>query len=162
MTEKDMFLKTWEMELPITIKVLKAYPADRLDYKPHEKNRTARDLAWIFVGEQSMIDMALKGKLEFGPTPPAPKTMDEIIAALDQVTKANMAKVKAMSEENFNSMIEFPVGPGKVAPMRKADIFWLTIMDAVHHRGQMSVYIRLAGGKVPAMYGPSADENWGM
>jgi uncharacterized damage-inducible protein DinB len=38
--------------------------------------------------------------------------------------------------------------------------FWLAVMDAVHHRGQMSVYIRLAGGKVPSIYGPTADEPW--
>jgi len=161
MTEKDMFIQTCEHEFPITMKLLKAYPADRLDYRPHEKSRTARDLAWIFAGEQGVIDMCLKGKIDFsGPMPPPPKTMNEILTGYEQVYKANLGKVKAMSEADYNSMIGFPSGPGKMMQMRKADVLWMTVMDAVHHRGQMSVYIRLAGGKVPSIYGPTADEPW--
>jgi uncharacterized damage-inducible protein DinB len=161
MTEKEMFLQTWGQEFQTTVKVLKAYPQDRLDYRPHEKSRTARELAWIFTGEQAMVDMTLKGKIDFsGLEPPAPKTMGEILTAYENVTKANMQKVKAMSEDDFNSMISFPVAPGKMMDLRKADVLWMTVMDAVHHRGQMSVYIRLAGGKIPSIYGPTADEPW--
>ena len=159
MSEKEMFLQTWEHEYPITVKVLKAYPADRLDYRPHEKNRSGRELAWIFVGEQGVVDMAVKGKIDFtAPGPPPPNTMAEILAAYENITKANMQKVKAMSDADYNSQITWPVGAGKTVNMRKADVLWITVMDAVHHRGQMSVYIRLAGGKVPSIYGPSADE----
>jgi uncharacterized damage-inducible protein DinB len=161
MTEKEMFVQTWEQEFQTTVKVLKAYPGDRLDYRPHEKNRSARELAWIFAGEQGVVDMAVKGKIDFSqPGPPPPKTMGEILSAYENITKANMQKVKAMSEADYNSMIGFPVGPGKMMNMRKADVLWMTVMDAVHHRGQMSVYIRLAGGKVPSIYGPTADEPW--
>lgn len=161
MSEKEMFIQTCMQEFAITQKVLKAYPADRLDYRPHEKSRTARDLAWIFAGEQGVVDMTLKGKIDFsGPMPPAPQTLNEIISGYEQVFKANLEKVKAMSEADYNSPIDWPAGPGKMMSMRKADVLWITVMDAVHHRGQLSVYIRLAGGKVPAMYGPSADEPW--
>ena len=161
MTEKEMFLQTWQQEFQTTMKVLKAYPSNRLDYRPHEKSRSARELAWIFAGEQGIVDMAVKGKIDFsGPEPPAPKTMEEILSAYQKATQANMGKVKAMSEADYNSMIAFPAGPGKMMDMRKADVLWITVMDAVHHRGQMSVYIRLAGGKVPSIYGPTADEPW--
>jgi uncharacterized damage-inducible protein DinB len=44
--------------------------------------------------------------------------------------------------------------------MRTADVLWTGVMDTVHHRGQFSVYLRMAGGKVPSIYGPSADEPW--
>ena len=67
-----------------------------------------------------------------------------------------------MTEADFNSPIKWMVGPGQMADMRKADVMWFMMQDHVHHRGQFSVYLRLAGGKVPSIYGPSADENWGM
>ena len=53
-----------------------------------------------------------------------------------------------------------PTGPGKVGDLRTMDLLWTTLMDQVHHRGQLSVYTRMAGGKVPSIYGPSADEPW--
>ena len=161
MTEKEMFLQTWQQEFQTTMKVLKAYPSDRLDYRPHEKSRSARELAWIFTGEQGVVDMAVKGKIDFStPGPPPPKTMGEILTAFESATRASMQQVKAMSDADYNSMIGFPAAPGKMMNMRKADVLWITVMDAVHHRGQMSVYIRLAGGKVPSIYGPTADEPW--
>ena len=161
MSEKDMFLKTCEQELQITLKALRAYPADRLEYRPHEKSRTGGDLAWIFTAEQAIVDMTLKGKIEFGgQSPQRPKTMNDILSAYEKIYNANLQKIKAMSEADFNSPIDWPIGPGKMMTMRKADVLWITVMDAVHHRGQLSVYIRLAGGKVPALYGPSADETW--
>jgi uncharacterized damage-inducible protein DinB len=52
------------------------------------------------------------------------------------------------------------VGPGQVADVPVADMLWIMLLDAVHHRGQLSVYLRMAGGKVPSIYGPSADEPW--
>ena len=64
------------------------------------------------------------------------------------------------SDADFNKTIKFMVGPGKMADLRTADVLWTGVMDAVHHRGQFSVYLRMAGGKVPSIYGPSADEPW--
>ncbi len=161
MTEKDMFLQTWEREFQTTVNVLKAYPNDKLDVKPSEKLRTARDLAWVFVGEQGIVDMAVKGKVDFtGHGPSAPNTMNEIITAYTAAVKGNMERVKAMSEADYNSMMGWFIGPNKPGQVRRADVLWITLMDMVHHRGQFSVYLRIAGGKVPSIYGPTADEPW--
>jgi len=161
MTEKDMFLQTWEREYQTTVKVLKAYPIDKLDMKPAEKSKSERDLAFVFVGEQAIVDMVKIGKIDFsGGMPSAPNTMAETLAAYEMLTKANMEKIKAMSEEEYNSTMTWHVGPKKPAEVRKADVLWITLMDMVHYRGQFSVYLRIAGGKVPSIYGPSADEPW--
>jgi uncharacterized damage-inducible protein DinB len=161
MSEKDMFLQTWEREFQTTLKVLKAYPADKLDLKPAEKSKSARDLAFVFTGEQALVDMALKGKIEFtGGGHPAPNTMNEIIASYETAVKANMEKVKAMSDADYNSMIGWFVAPKTPGQVRKADVLWLTLSDMIHHRGQLSVYLRIAGGKLPSIYGPTADEPW--
>jgi uncharacterized damage-inducible protein DinB len=47
-----------------------------------------------------------------------------------------------------------------MADVRKLDFLWLMLTDQIHHRGQLSVYARMAGGKVPSIYGPSFDEPW--
>lgn len=56
--------------------------------------------------------------------------------------------------------MKFFVAPKQMGDVRIMDIFWMMVMDMVHHRGQFSVYLRMAGGKVPSIYGPSADEPW--
>ena len=160
-TEKDMFLSTWETEFKTTLKVLKAYPADKLDLKPAEKSKSARDLAFTFAGEQGIVDMVMKGKIDFsGPQPSAPNTLNEIITMYESATKGNMQRVKAMTEADYNSMIGWFVAPKTPGQVRKADVLWITLMDMVHHRGQLSVYLRMAGGKLPSIYGPTADEPW--
>ena len=154
--EKEMFLEVKEKEYQITVRVLKAYPADKLDYKPHEKSRSAGELAFNFAQEERVNVDALAGKIDFSIYgKKRPDTMDEIIALLETNHKASMDAIKAASEEQTNQMVDFAG-----MPMRAMDVFWMMMMDSIHHRGQFSVYIRLAGGKVPSIYGPSADEPW--
>ncbi len=160
-TEKDMFLQTFGRECQTTLKLLKAYPSNKGDYKPHEKSRSARELAWTFVMEQGMADMALKGKIDFSqPMPPAPGNYTDIVAAFENACRDTTAKVSRASEDNLNKTVQFPVGPGKMGDFRAIDVLWTSLMDQVHHRGQFSVYLRLAGAKVPSIYGPTADEPW--
>ncbi len=161
MNEKEMWLSTREYELQTTIKVLKAFPENRLDYRPHEKSRSARELAWTFAMEESFLGMILNGKIEFGGAPPPPPaTMEEIIAALQKASTDNNERVHSFTEEHFNEMMDFFSAPGKIQKYRKGELLWMMVLDHVHHRGQMSVYLRLVGAKVPSIYGPTADEPW--
>jgi len=162
MTEKDMFLQTWQREFDTTIRVLKAYPPGKEDFKPADKSRTARDLAWTFVLETHVGMGATAGKIDFSqPMPPAPAApMSGIIAMYEKAWRDSYAKVQAMSEADYQRMMAFPVGPKQMAEFRAADVLWTMLSDMVHHRGQFSVYLRMVGAKVPSIYGPTADENW--
>lgn len=160
-TEKDMFVQSLQREAQTTAKLLRALPADKTGYKPHEKSRTAKELAWTFVMEQGVVDMALKGRIDFSqPTPPPPANFPDVIAAFESAIKDTVAKVTKISETDLQRTIQFPIGPGKMGDFRTMDVLWSTLMDQVHHRGQFSVYLRLAGAKVPSIYGPTADEPW--
>jgi uncharacterized damage-inducible protein DinB len=160
-TEKDMFLQQFRRESETTTRLLKAYPANQADLKPAEKSRSARDLCWVFVMEQGIADMALKGKIDFSqPMPPAPANYAEIVSAFEQTYPETAKKIAAVSEEALNRTIQFPIGPGKMGDFRTIDVLWTMLMDQIHHRGQLSVYLRMAGAKVPSIYGPSADETW--
>lgn len=160
-TEKDMFLQTFGQECQITLKLLRAYPPAQGEYRPHEKSRSARELGWTFVMEQHMIDMALQGKIDFSkPGPQPPDTYLDVIPAFENACRETTIKVSRTGDEALNRLVQFPVGPGKMTELRVIDVLWATLMDQVHHRGQFSVYLRLAGAKVPSIYGPSADEPW--
>lgn len=161
MSEKDMFMNTWEREFQTTLKVLKAYPVDKLDLQPSEKSKSAKDLAWTFVAEEGiMIDGVCKGKVDFSKMPPPPATFQEVVAAYEDSHKGNVDKVKALTDADWTSSISWMVAPKQMGQVRRGDILWMAVMDNVHHRGQLSVYLRLAGAKVPSIYGPSADEPW--
>ena len=159
MNEKDMFLQTWEREFKTTLKVLKAYPADKLDFKPHERSMSAKDLAWSFPMEDRMaVHGALNGRIDFEDFPKPPATLAEILAAYEKEHRELAGKLKNLSEADLNKTISYEMEPGKGRTVRAGDLLWFAVMDGVNHRGQFAVYLRIAGGKVPSIYGPSADE----
>ena len=151
-----MFLQVKEREYQTTVKVLKAFPKDKLDFKPHEKSQTAGKLAFNFAMEEKVNVDALNGKIDFSMYgSPVPSSIDEILVELEKNHKASMEAIKNASDEQLNQLIDFAG-----MKMRAMDVCWMMMMDSIHHRGQFSVYIRLAGGLVPSIYGPSADEPW--
>jgi uncharacterized damage-inducible protein DinB len=161
MTEKEMFLNNWDREHKITLKVLKAFPTDKADLKPAERSRTAKELAWVFVAEQSvMADGVVKGQIDFGGMPAPPALFTGVVSKFESDFPAILDRVRKMSDADYNSMMAFPTGPKQMGQFRKADILWMAVQDMIHHRGQFSVYLRMAGGRVPSIYGPSADEPW--
>jgi len=161
MTEKEMFLNTWQREFATTMKILKQLPADKADFKPAaEKTKSAKDLATVFIAELGVVDGVVNGKIDFGGEMPKFATYADLLNAYEKTQKTMVPKVNAMSEADWNSMITAPVGPKQMGQVRRADMLWMMLMDSVHHRGQFSVYLRLVGAKVPSIYGPSGDEPW--
>jgi uncharacterized damage-inducible protein DinB len=160
-SEKQMFLLSFQRESDTTLRLLKAYPAERAEYKPHESSRSAKDLAWTFVLEQGMAAGAVGGHVDFSqPMPKAPAEYKDVLTAFERGVRDTAAKISAASDEDLNRAMQFPVGPKKMGDMRRFDVLWTALMDQVHHRGQFSVYLRLVGAKVPSIYGPTADEPW--
>lgn len=151
-----MFLNVKEREYQTTVRVLKAFPADKLSFKPHEKSKSAGELAYNFALEERVNTDALNGKIDFSVYDnKVPATMGEILTLLEKNHKASMDAIKSASEEQTNQIVDFAG-----MKIRAMDVFGFMMMDSIHHRGQFSVYIRLAGGLVPSIYGPSADEPW--
>ncbi len=160
MTEKEQFLGAVEREFPTTMKVLKAFPPAKADMKPQAKCRSAKDLAWAFVVEEKAGEQALDGAIDFGKLPAPPATLQDVITTYEQAHKAFIERVKRTPEAELNKTVKFFVAPQQMGDVRKLDVLWFMLMDQVHHRGQMSVYLRMADAKVPSIYGPSADEPW--
>ena len=63
-------------------------------------------------------------------------------------------------ESRLLETVSFFTAPKQMGPMPVIELMWFMVMDSIHHRGQLSVYLRMMGAKVPSIYGPSADEPW--
>jgi uncharacterized damage-inducible protein DinB len=163
MTEKEQLLGAWEKEVPTTLKVLRAYPAGKADLKPHEKARSAKELAWTFVFEGYGGAQGVDAELKFPPKnmpPSMPSTWDGVVAECERAFRGLADKVRGASDAQLNTTVKVLTAPKQMSDMRRLDFIWFLLMDMVHHRGQFTVYLRMAGGKVPSIYGPSADEPW--
>ena len=152
MNEKSLSMKFWTDESTTTRKVLARIP-ENSDYRPDPKSRTAREIAWQIVCEEKMIIDALEsGKAEWSP-PPTPTTMKEIVDAYETQSAAMTTRWNDLTEARWNGTLEFFGSERPASPMA-----WSFLFDIVHHRGQISTYLRPMGSTVPQIYGPSGDE----
>ena len=159
MNEKEMFLNSYEKEFETTLEFLNAYPADKLDFRPKPQLQSAIELAWYFPEEDRMlVSGALDGDVVLKKNP-LPKSLDEIKEAYESSHRMLLGRIKELPESAFNEMITFGSGAESAVSMRRGDALWLAVMDAVHHRGQFSLYIKMAGGKVPPVYAASDEES---
>jgi len=159
MTEKDMYVAGFDREYQTTRRVLHAYPAAKSELKPSEKSQTARALAWTLAMSQMVIDPIVAGELIASAFPPAPAWAD-VLATFDQAHQGAMAKLGALTDAQFNETIRMSVGPKQVGDVRRGDALWMMLMDTVHHRGQLSVYTRMADAVLPPIYGPTLEQPW--
>ena len=86
--------------------------------------------------------------------------MADLIPILEKAHADAVSKVKELSTEALDGQTTFPSGPGQMGQFRIMDLLWTPLLDMIHHRGQLSVYLRIVGAKVPSIYGPTADEPW--
>ena len=152
MDEKSLFTKFWTTESKTTAKVLGRIP-EKSDYRPDPKSRTAQEIAWQIVCEEKMIIEALEtGNVTWAPAP-MPATMKEIVETYEKQSAAIAKRWTALSAERWNGELEFFGKQRPASPMA-----WSFLFDIVHHRGQITTYLRPMGAKVPQIYGPSGDE----
>ena len=152
MDEKSLFTKFWTTESATTRKVLARIP-EGSDYRPDPKSRTAHEIAWQIVCEEKMIIEALEnGKAEWAP-PPTPATMKEVLDTYERQSEEMADRLRALPAARWDGALEFFGRKRPASPMA-----WSFLFDIVHHRGQITTYLRPMGSTVPQVYGPSGDE----
>ena len=152
MDEKALFTKFWTNEAKTTRNVLARIP-EGATYKPDPKSRTAQEIAWQVVCEEKMIIEALEsGKVEWNP-PKMPSSMKDVLAAYEKQSADIIKRWNALPADRWNGSLEFFGHPRSASGMA-----WSFLFDIVHHRGQISTYLRPMGSTVPQIYGPSGDE----
>jgi len=152
MDERSLFTDFWTKESETTRKVLARIP-ERSDYKPDPKSRTAKEIAWQIVCEERMIIEALEnGKAEWAP-PPVPATMKDVLTAYEKQAGGMAQRWRALPGARWSGSLDFFGSQRPASPMAWSFLFYI-----VHHRGQITTYLRPMGSTVPQIYGPSGDE----
>jgi uncharacterized damage-inducible protein DinB len=147
-----------EREARSTIRMLERVPADRLEWKPHEKSMSIGQLAWHIA----TLPRSLKEKRrEVGLSRPAARTGDDLVGTFTTCVAELKAALIATSDETLlKERFSFERNGEKVASFPLIGLIQTVILNhSIHHRGQLSVYLRLLNIPVPAMYGTSADES---
>lgn len=159
MSTREFFIQRWEAELPAFGRVLRAVPETGLAYRPHERSTAAGALAWQIADEQAqLLDLLATGKVNGGARPKAPAKVADIVAAWDRATSDLRKKLNSTTDQKWSDKGTLVFGDNEWSDTME-NMFWGYLFDMVHHRGQLSAYLRPMGGKVPAIYGPSADDS---
>ena len=152
MDEKSLFAGFWKNEAKKTSRVLARIP-EGSDYRPDPKSRTAREIGWQIVCEEKMLIEAMEtGAVEWAPAP-LPATVKELCDAYDEQSADIIRRLEALPAARWDGALDFFGTERPAAPMA-----WGFLFDIVHHRGQITTYLRPMGSTVPQIYGPSADE----
>jgi uncharacterized damage-inducible protein DinB len=158
---RQEFLDAFRKEHATTRKVLDAFPREQSEFKPHERSNTARQLAFTFLMEQKLLMAAFTDQLKLtGKMPPMPDDFGAIVDEFERDYERLGDVIETATPESLANPVQFPVGPGQIGAWPKLQFAWFMLCDQIHHRGQLSVYLRMVGGKVPSIYGPSGDEAW--
>jgi uncharacterized damage-inducible protein DinB len=157
-------LAEFEQEALTTRKFLDRVPADKLDWRPHPKSRTTGQLALhIAAAPGGVIEMA---NLDRAPAPdfsqggPQPANLREVQEAFERSLELVRRILPALDDARMAQTWTAVAADGQpmLALPRVAFLRSILLNHWYHHRGQLGVYLRLLGAKVPASYGPSADE----
>jgi uncharacterized damage-inducible protein DinB len=155
---RDIVLHGIENELPITRRVLEAVPDNKRDYRPDPKARTAGELAWHIASDDVVfLEAIAEMKFNFPDTRyenQKPANSKATAEWYEQNMKRAIGKIRAMTPAQLATTINF------FNLFNLPAVFYLDFMmkHSVHHRGQLSTYLRPMGAKVPSIYGGSADE----
>ncbi len=152
MDERALFTGFWENESKTTRNVIARIP-EGSDYRPDPKSRTATEIAWQIACEEKMLIEGLEtGALEWKPAR-APDTVKELLDLYETQSADVVRRLKALPPARWDGTLEFFGAQHPASPMA-----WSFLFDIVHHRGQITTYLRPMGSTVPQIYGPSGDE----
>ncbi len=154
---REYYKQCVEAEKPAFIKVMKAVPPDKAAYKPHERSTSAGDLCWLLATElEDACQLIDRGEVSYvyRPSPGVP----ESVAAYEKHAAALESRLAKVDDAKWDSKARL-MADGKIAwETTLGDMLFGFLFDAIHHRGQLSSYLRPMGAKVPSIYGPSADD----
>jgi uncharacterized damage-inducible protein DinB len=161
----ELFLSEIEREGQRSRRALEQVPAGKMDWKPHDKSMAFGPLVQMVATMPSWFALMINmNELDIAPKdgpqlrPPAMNTSAELISALDKTLQDARAAFQGTTEDHLMKPWRLLAGGKVVLEAPRHEMIRDAINHLAHHRGQMTVYLRLLGATVPALYGPSADD----
>ena len=161
--ELETFLTTWDHEAESTVKLLRALPPSQYDFRPDAGGRSLGELAWHLAEGDAYMSYGIEnGAFDFSAKPPnieRPRAVDALAPGYALIHREAVARIRKLKPEDLDRAI--PFFRGQPIPIRT--ILWdMIISHGIHHRGQLSLMCRLAGGECPGLYGPNREETAAM
>jgi uncharacterized damage-inducible protein DinB len=156
-TAREYFEECFRSEKPRFVRVLHAIPAEQADYRPHPRSMSASDIVWLLASELGdACELIDHGEVSFvaRPAPAVP----ESIAAYERNADGLAQRLTTVDDERWDRPARFLVDGNVAWETTLGDMLFGFLFDAIHHRGQLSSYLRPMGAKVPSIYGPSGDD----
>ena len=163
LSNREFFIQRWQQEYPAFLRVFKGLPADRLDYRPHPRSRSAGEVMALLVSaQQSCIQLCQSRKSFYSglrwQEPATFGTRDDMISTYERDHNTLATHLLSLDDSGWNHQAWLIQNKDEILLKDTVGgLLWISLFDTVHHRGQLSTYIRPMGGKVPSIYGPSAD-----
>jgi uncharacterized damage-inducible protein DinB len=163
MSQPAIPLKEFDEEMATTRRVLERVPSDKAEWKPHAKSFAMGHLAQLVAGmpgwivnvlEEAELDLAAGPKYSFEKT-------DSLLAAFDKNVAAARKALASVMGDALKESWSLKMGPKVLMTLPRGEVARQHLNHLIHHRGQVSVYLRLLDVPVPSIYGPTADERWG-
>jgi uncharacterized damage-inducible protein DinB len=149
-------LPSLKAEHPVTRRVIAAIPADKVDYRPDQIVKSAIDLAWhIVAAENRFLQAVINGVFDLTPVPRPNtiRTADDVNRWYAEHFEQNIAQLKEVSSEDLVKPIDFR----GIFTLPAVTYVQIGLNHSIHHRGQLSMYLRPMGAEVPSIYGESYD-----
>jgi uncharacterized damage-inducible protein DinB len=162
MTIPSTLLPEFDQEMQTTRRVLERVPSDKGEWRPHPKSFPIGHLAQLLAGmpgwitntvKETKLDLAKGGGYSFEKT-------ETLLDQFDRNVKSAREALANASEADFAVMWSLMMGDQTLMTLPRGDVVRQHISHMSHHRGQMTVYLRLLDIPVPSVYGPTADERW--
>jgi uncharacterized damage-inducible protein DinB len=158
MNELETFLTSWEREAAGTLKVLKALPATQYDFRPDPGGRSLGELAWHLAESDAYVSYGVdRGDFTTNMKPPnidRPRAIEGLAPGYERVHREAVERIRKLAPEDLDRTIPFFTRSKTIR-----EILWEAILaHGIHHRGQLTLMCRLAGGEAPGLYGPNREE----
>ena len=163
MTIAETMLPEFDQEMKTTRKLIERVPTDKGTWKPHEKSFSVGHLAQLLSWMPGWItDTLTKDTLDIaGGTGYSYEATDTLLDLFDKNVREARAAIASMTDSDFDKPWTLKMGDKVLMTLPRGVATRNHLSHLVHHRGQMSVYLRLLDIPVPSLYGPTADEPWG-
>ena len=156
--EFQRFLQVWDDEAVLTVKVMKSIPSDQYDFRPDPGGRSLGEMAWHLCEGDAYNSLGVaEGGFSPEMRPPGmerPRQVAALAPGFERVHREAVARIKNLDPKSLDRKVVFYDG-------QERDISWIlwgTVQHLVHHRAQLMLMIRLAGGVAPGIYGPNREE----
>ena len=159
----DTFVPEFDQEMATTRRALERVPTDKGEFKPHPKSFPLGHLAQLIAGRPGWItNMVTATELDLTKqTGYSLESTETLVSRFDKLVAEARGAILAAKESDFDVPWSLKMGDKVLLTMPRGQNIRSTLNHLIHHRGQLSVYLRLVDVPVPSMYGPTADEPWG-